>query len=350
MSGKYCSNECEAMENGHRLSVRTRGLHGQNVLIGSVSSSWRPNYVGSGPPWRWADMKKWLCSIAGLFLALAGSVAAQAQTPAVSPPNILSIQTDTIKPYEDAPYDKLASEYPALSRQLNDPTHVLGMEALTGASRAIYLSSFDSYAALQANEEWMLGDAATDAKFDALDARVAPYVSEIQHSIWHYHPDLSNNVAGADIPHSHYWEVIIYHMRPGHDDQFQQLMKLRHDASVKIGQNTPWVTYEGVKGVTDAYLVLVPMASLKDEDTGLAHEKDFEAALGNDGRDQMNKLSDASVTSVDGDVWMVIPEWSYVEKSWIDADPQFWAPGPAAKHATKPAAGAAPARKAPPKH
>src|ERR1035437_1218125 len=103
-------------------------------------------------------MKKWLCSVAGLSLALAGSLAAQAQTPAVPPPNILSIQTDNIKPYEEGPYDKVASEYPFLSRQLKDSTHVLGMEALTGSPRVIYLSMYDSYVALQANEEWMLGD------------------------------------------------------------------------------------------------------------------------------------------------------------------------------------------------
>jgi hypothetical protein len=37
---------------------------------------------------------------------------------------------------------------------------------------------------------------------------------------------------------------------------------------------------------------------------------------------------------------MVIPEWSIVEKSWIEADPQYWAPEPTAK--------SAPVRKAPP--
>jgi hypothetical protein len=79
-------------------------------------------------------MKKWLCSVAGLSLALAGSLAAHAQTPAVPPPNILNIETVNIKPYEDGPYDKVASEYPALSQQLKDPTHVLGMEALTGST------------------------------------------------------------------------------------------------------------------------------------------------------------------------------------------------------------------------
>jgi hypothetical protein len=281
-------------------------------------------------------MKKWLCSIAGLSLALAGSLAAQAQTP---PPNILNIQTDNIKPYADAPYDKIASESAVLSQQLKDPTHVLGMEALTGSPRTIYLSGYDSFEALQKNEEWLLGDAATDAKLDALDARQALNVSEVHYTIWHYRPDLSNNVAGADIPHSRYWEVIVFHMRPGHNEQFKELAKLYQDANLKIGQNIPWAAYEGLMGVSDAYLLLVPMTSLKDQDTGLAHEKDFGAALGDEGRRQMNQLSQESVASVEDNIWMVIPEWSYVEKSWIEADPQYWAPEPAAKHT--------PARKAP---
>lgn len=295
-------------------------------------------------------MKKWFGSVAGLSLALAGSLAAQAQTPPVPPPNILNIETNNIKPYQNAPYDNVASQYPALSQQFKDPTHFVVMEALTGSPRAIYLYGYDSYEALQKNEEWELGNAAIDAKFDALDARQAPNVSEVRSAIWHYRPDLSNNVAGADIPHSHYWEVILFHMRSGHVEQFEELTKLYRDASLKIGQNVTWTTYEALTGVTDAYLVLVPMTSLKDVDTGLAHKKDFGVALGDEGSRRMNKLSEESVASVEDNIWMVIPEWSYVEKSWIDADPQYWAPEPAAKPARKTAAGAAPAAKAPPAH
>jgi len=293
-------------------------------------------------------MKKWLCSVAGLSFALAGSLAAHAQTPVAPPPNILNVETNNIKPYQDGPYDKVASQYPALSEQFNDPTHFVAMEALTGPPRAIFFSGYDSYEALQKNEEWLLGNAAIDAKFDALDARQAPNVSEIHNTIWHYRSDLSNNVAGADIPHSHYWEVIIFHMRSGHVEQFEEFTKLYRNASLKIGQNVPWATYEGLAGVTDAYLVLVPMTSLKDEDTALAHQKDFGAALGAEGRDRMNKLSEESVASVEDNIWMVNPEWSYVEKSWIDADPQYWAPEPVPKPARKPAAGAGSAPKAPP--
>jgi hypothetical protein len=292
-------------------------------------------------------MKKWFCCVAGL--ALAGSMAAQAQTPAVPPPNILSIETVNIKPYEDGHYDRVASEYPVLAQQLKHPAHVLAMEALTGAPRAIYVSGHDSYEALQKSEEWLLGDAATDAKFDALDAREAPYVSEVHYTIWHYRPDLSNNAAAADLPHSHYWEVIVFHMRSGHGEQFAELTKLYRDAYLKSGQNIPWATYEVQMGATNAYLVLVPMTSLKDLDTGLAHRKDFGAALGDQGRVRMNKLSEENVTSVEDNLWMVNPAWSYVEKSWIDADPQYWAPEPAEKPAPKPA-GAAAAPKAPPAH
>jgi hypothetical protein len=212
------------------------------------------------------------------------------------------------------------------------------MEALTGAPRAIYLSGYDSYEELQKSEEWLLGDAATDAKFDALDAREAPYISEVHHTIWHYRPDLSNNVAGADIPHSHYWEAIVFHLRSGHDGQFEEMTKLYRDANLKIGQNIPWASYEGQTGVANAYLVLVPMTSLKDLDTGLAHQKDFGAALGDVGGARMNKLSEESVASVDDNIWMVNPDWSYVEKSWIEADPQYWGTEPAAKRAPKPAA------------
>jgi hypothetical protein len=293
-------------------------------------------------------MKKWLCSIAGLSFALAGSLAARAQTPANPPPNILNIETDNIKAYETEPYDKVAAEYPPVSQQVKATTNYLAMEAMTGSPRAIYLFSYDSYEAWQKDTEWFLGNATIHEKFSALDKLEAPYVSEVHNTIWHYRPDLSNNVSGADLPHSHYWEVVIFHMRSGHDEQFDELTKLYRDANLKIGQNIPWATYEGMNGAADSYLILVPMTSLKDEDTGLAHEKDFGTALGEEGMHRMDKITEESVVSVEDNIWMVNPSSSYVQKSWIEADPNYWAPKPPAKPTPKPAAGAAPAPKAPP--
>jgi hypothetical protein len=89
------------------------------------------------------------------------------------------------------------------------------------------------------------------------------------------------------------------------------------------------------------------MTSLRDEDAGLAHRKDFGAALGDEGSSRISKLSEENVASVEDNLWMVNPDWSYVEKSWIDADPQYWGSEPDTKPAPKHNTGAAPGPKPP---
>jgi hypothetical protein len=63
----------------------------------------------------------------------------------------------------------------------------------------------------------------------------------------------------------------------------------------------------------------------------------------------MSKLTEENVASVEDNLFMVNPEWSFVDKSWVDADPQYWGGGPTTKPAHKPVA-AAPAPKASPTH
>ncbi len=278
-------------------------------------------------------MKKLLCSIAALSFALAGSLVARAQAPAAAPavmppPNLLNIETDNVKAYEMVPYNKVADEYPALSARYKQPSHYLAMDSLTGAPRALYLFDYDSYETMQKQGDAFMGNAASKAAFDALDAREAPYTTEVHNVIWHYRPDLSNNTAGADLPHTHYWEMIIFHMKSGHDAQFDEMTKLYKETNHKIGQNVPWATYEALQGAQDAYLVLVPMTSLKDEDVSLSHMKDFGEALGEEGMHRMDKLSEEGVASVEDNLYVVRPGASFIDKTWIDADPGYWAPKP----------------------
>jgi hypothetical protein len=49
------------------------------------------------------------------------------------------------------------------------------------------------------------------------------------------------------------------------------------------------------------------MTALKDEDAGLAHQKDFAAALRDEGKSRMNKLSEEKVASVEDNLFMVNP-------------------------------------------
>lgn len=290
-------------------------------------------------------MKNRIRTITGVSLALAFSLAARAQAPAGAPPNILSVEVDDIKAYQTAPYDKVAAEYPAVSEQFKQTTHYIAMEAMSGPPRAAYLAGYDSFEALQKDTETTYANTAMRARFGALDAREAPYVSALRNTIWHYRADLSNNAAGADLPHSHFWQIYVVRVRGGHNQAVEELAKLIRETDVKIGQNIPVAWFEAEAGATDTYLILLPMTSLKDRDTDLARDKDFAAALGEEGGRRLNHLVEEGVASVENDVWMVVPAASYVEKSWVEADPKYWGRKAAAKPAPKPTASATPAPK-----
>jgi hypothetical protein len=268
----------------------------------------------------------------------AGSMTGQGATAAPAamaagmhaPPNILMIETDNIKPYNTTPYDKVAADYVTEARKAKLPGMVIAMEAMSGANRAQYLFAYDSFDDMQKQEDVMMKDANVTAAFAHLDSLEAPYVSEVHNVIWHYREDLSNNAAAADIPHCRFWETITFHIKPGHDEQFEGLMKIVQATYLKIGANIPWATFESEMGATDTYNVIVPMKSLKEEDEGLVRDKAFMDALGSDGMHHMDDVARDAYLSVEDTLWEVNPKTSYVPKEIIDANPAFWAPKPAA--------------------
>jgi hypothetical protein len=284
-----------------------------------------------------------------LSLALTFSIAARAQAPATEPPpNILTMEVDSVKPYQGTPYDKVAAEYPLVSAEYKQKINYLAMESMSGTSQAVYLFGYDSFEAMQNDAETSQGNAAMRAKFSALDAREAPYVTDLHNTVWHYRADISKNPESADLPHSHYWEMIVIRMRRGHVQAFDEMAKMVRDTDEKIGLDIHWAVYEAEAGDTDSYLVLVPMTSLQDEDTSLAKNKDFMGALGQQGLQHMNQIEQGAVAGEEDNIFMVNPQASYVPKSWVDADPKYWGRKPVAKPASKAAPSAKPASAAPP--
>ncbi|MGB6200286.1 MAG: hypothetical protein WA871_03220 [Candidatus Acidiferrales bacterium] len=254
-----------------------------------------------------------------------------------APPAILSIETDNIKPYERVPYDKVAAEYTPVAMKAKLPGTVIAMESLSGTPRAQFLFAYDSFQDMQKMEDMIEKNTALTGQFNALDAREGAYVTEVHTVIWHYRDDLSNNAANADVPHCRYWETITFHIKPGHDEQFEGLMKTVQATYLKIGANIPWVTYESEMGASDTYNVFVPMKSLKEEDEGLARDKTFMDALGSEGMHKMDDVARDAYASVEDTLWEVNGKASYVPKEWLTMNPDLWAPksvAPAAKTTT----------------
>ena len=95
------------------------------------------------------------------------------------------------------------------------------------------------------------------------------------------------------------------------------------------------------------YLILTADDSMADIDHGFAEGKAFHDAMGDEGWKKFQQLYADTVDDSHNELFAINPKQSYVDESWVKADPDFWKPKAAAAKA--PAAPAAkPADKAKP--
>jgi len=148
------------------------------------------------------------------------------------------------------------------------------------------------------------------------------------------------------MPHMRYFEIQVFHIRPGHDKEWDDVMKLAKAAYEKAVPDTHWAAFEevlgggvlGGGGVT--YVLFTPMKSAAEIDHELTDDKQVAAALGEEGMKRLEELAAAAIESSETNFFMFNPKMSYVPDAWIKADPDFWKPKPA------PASGAAPKKAA----
>jgi hypothetical protein len=144
----------------------------------------------------------------------------------------------------------------------------------------------------------------------------------------------------VDIPHMRYFEISHFQVRPGHDKEWEELVKLVIAAYEKI-PDAHWAAYACAYGLPDtSYIIFNPMKSASEIDRNFAAGKEFEAAMGEEGMRKLGELSAAAIESSQTNLFAFNPRMSYAPDEWIKADPGFWKPKAAAaskKGADKPA-------------
>ena len=104
-----------------------------------------------------------------------------------------------------------------------------------------------------------------------------------------------------------------------------------------------WATYELMYGQQgQAFVIFTPLKSAAEIDRGFDQNKQFMAAMGEDGMKRLSELESAAVESRQTNLFAFSPKMSYVPDEWVKADPDFWKPksmgAAAGKAAEKPAA------------
>lgn len=275
----------------------------------------------------------------GLSLAVAGSSMAAAQQTA-SLPKVLQITREFIKPYKGgAAHDKTESAFITAMTKAKFPAYYLGLDSLSGKSRALFLTQYDSFADWEKDNKIVDKNPTLSSELDRASMADGELLEEVDSGVFTRDDDLSYK-PHADISHARYMEVYEYHVRSGHQADWHKLTKMVMDAHDKAMTHAHWATFEVAYGAADGtYLVLSADDSMADIDRGFAEDKAFREAMGGeDGMKALDKLFAETVESSDSQLFAVNPKQSYVSPDWIKADPEFWGPKPAMKSMAAPAA------------
>jgi hypothetical protein len=243
------------------------------------------------------------------------------------PPKVLVITREFVRPGRTgAVHEKTESAFVQAFASQKWPTHYMAMDSLSGRPRSLFLTGYDSFEAMETDARAVRKNTVLSAALDKAGYNDGDLLSEMDGGTFAYREDLSLHIGeGADIPHMRYFEVSRYKIKPGHDKDWEQLVKMVMAAYDKSADVT-WACYEVVYGNQGegTFLFFTPRKTAAEIDQAFARGKDFEKAMGEDGMKQMRELSASTIDNSESNLFMLNPRMSYVEDSWVKADPEFW--------------------------
>ena len=276
-------------------------------------------------------MKPHLASVAPLCLLFAGlsfpapAAAQQQPNDHTSPPKVLEIITEHIKPGQTgSPHDKTEAAFVQAMRNAQSPEHYIGLNALTGSSRSIFLLGYDSFAGLQKDMDDTEKNVSLSKAMDEASIADGALLDGYKTSIYSFRSDLSLR-EGADIGNTRYFDITLFRLRSGHERDWDKLVKMYRDAYEKM-PGVHWDTFEEMYGNDRGavFLVATPMKSLSEVDEQMANDKKLPTLVSAEQLQSMRDLSSATVESIESNLFIINPKMSYARPEWTKAAPTFW--------------------------
>ncbi|HXP70632.1 MAG TPA: hypothetical protein VOA88_15225 [Candidatus Dormibacteraeota bacterium] len=263
-----------------------------------------------------------------LVLACCCITAAQEKSQANSIPKVLQITREYTKPGRAGNVHEAAeSAFVQAAARAKWPTHYLAMTSLSGKQRALFLTSYASLEAWEKDTAAVAKNPTLSAALDAASVADGEQLDSIDQGVFVFNEEMSLRPV-ADLSQMRFMELSIYRVRPGHEREWSEAVKMVKAAYEKGVPGSHWGVFNQVYGGEGgSYLVLTSRKTLAEVDHGFqVEDKQFEAAIGADGMKKLDELIAASVESSLHQLFAFNPHMSYVADEWIKADPDFWKP------------------------
>ncbi len=266
---------------------------------------------------------------AALCLLVAGPILCAApavgQPSGVSPPpKYIYLSNIAIKPNMSGSFIADESSEVQAERAAKAPINYFGMINITGSPRALFFAGFDSFADMQKEHDQGMSDSKLQDALKSADAAEAPVLSETHGSIYKYRDDLSLNAA-LDISQMRFFDITLFHIRSGHYQDWEHLVKLYEKAYSNI-PNSHWAMFEKQFGEDSdrTFILVTPIKALAEEDQFQIDGDGLPKAVGVDQLQMMRELGSETVESAESDLFAIVPQISYVPDAWLTASPDFW--------------------------
>jgi hypothetical protein len=271
--------------------------------------------------------------VAGVLLGLLflvggiGIAAAQDMSGAQPPPKVLLLFREWLKPGKAGmTHEKTESAFVQAYAKAKWPTNYLAVDSLSGRPRSLFFIAYDSFDAYEKDFLATQKNSVLAAALDHAGVVDGELLSDADANLLSYREDQSLR-PNVDIAHTRYFEISLFQVRAGHKKEWDDLVALVMAAYEKV-PGAHWATYEVAFGQqpNDEYVVFTPLKSLSEVDQESAQDKDFVAAMGEDGMKKLGELEGAAVESRMTNLFAFNPRMSYPRAEWIKADPDFWKP------------------------
>jgi hypothetical protein len=263
-----------------------------------------------------------------LFLSSSIASAQEAANPAMSPPKVLVVMREYIKPGKSgAIHEKSESAFIRAMTEAKWPTHYFAADSLSGPSRALFFVGYDSFEAWEKDNLATAKNATLSAGMDRASLADGELLSSYDSAVYTYREDMSLRASTVNVAQDRYFEITHFVVRPGHMHEWDELVKMYTSGFEKSVPHAHWATFESMYGANNGgvFLVFNPMKSLAEVDAGMGDGKQFMSGMSDSEKKKLAELSAACIESSQTNLFVFNPKMSYPSEEWIKTDP-FWKP------------------------
>lgn len=264
-------------------------------------------------------MRQVTCLIGALACLCTAGPSVMAEGP--GPAKVIRIVREEIKPARTAAHARAEEAYVRAGAASKLPAYWVGMNAISGPSEAWFFSSYDSYDAIEKENDAFFK--AVGRQMEAADEGDAQFRTGTRVYLLELNEELSYRMRPS-VKDLRYLTVVTTRVKPGYGRAFLDMRKAVKAAHEKANVDEHWAFYEVTSGApAGTFMLLMGSTAMKEQDAE-PHTQAYRDAVGDEGRAKFETMTREAIAFTDVVSFEISPQMSHVPAEWVSARPDFW--------------------------